>query len=42
MQLNLTLAAGPLQATSSEVDTHSGCIIREFEKEAVYGHLRVG
>lgn len=25
---NLTLAVSPLQATSSEVDTHSGCIIR--------------
>lgn len=34
-RLNFTLAASPPQATSSEVDTPSGCIIREFEKEAL-------
>lgn len=28
LQLNFTLAASRLQATRSEVDTHSGCIIR--------------
>lgn len=37
-RLNFTLAASPPQATSSEVDTPSGCIIREFEKEASCNH----